>query len=387
MKNALVLCGLLMLGAGCACAQSAPLAAPAEVQVAGGIQSQNISDVKPDASQQSGYATQTNGERAKVQPGNNAPMWRQVGSGVAGYSSLPPTQAPEAGVLIQPYVQYPGSRVTNAGEAWRQTRNNILIPYGGSLLLIVMLAIGIFHFTIGPLKVKEQSSGRMIERFSALERAAHWSNAGAFVVLAMSGLTIAFGKFVLLPVIGSTLFGWLTYLMKNVHNFAGPLFAVSLLVVIVVFIRDNFPVKEDIGWLLKGGGILSGHEVPSARYNAGEKTVFWVGVLALGVTVVVSGLAMDKLLPGLNYDRATMQVIHMVHSVSNILMLVVTMGHIYMGTAGTKGSYEGMKTGYVDETWAEQHHKLWYDDIKSGKIAAQRTPISSGSTTAKPVQV
>jgi len=387
MKKALSLaCVLLWFGVS-AWAQTAPAPAAAAMP---GIQSQSIMDVKPDASSEPGYATQTNGERAKVQPGNNAPMWRQVGSGVAGYSSLPTIQAPEAGVLIQPFVQYPGSRVTNAGEAWRQVRNNWLIPYGGSLLLIVALAIGIFHFTIGPLKVKEQPTGRMIERFSALERAAHWANVGAFLTLAVSGLTIAFGKFILLPVIGTTLFGWLAYAMKNAHNFAGPLFAVSLLMVIVVFIRDNLPVKEDLNWLLKGGGILSGHEVPSARYNAGEKTVFWVGVFALGITVVVSGLAMDKLLPGITYDRATMQLLHMVHSVSNILMLVVTMGHIYMGTAGTKGSYEGMKTGYVDETWAEQHHKLWYDDIKSGKISAQRTPATTAAVSAaagNPVQV
>ncbi len=385
-KASAVLAALLLCSAGSwAQGAAAPDSAPAAAMP--GIQSQNIADVKPDASTEPGYATQTNGERAQVQPGNNAPMWRQVGSGVAGYSSLPKAQAPEAGVLIQPHTQYPGSRFTNAGEAWRQVRNNWLIPYGGSLLLIVALAIGIFHFTVGPLKVKEQPTGRLIERFSALERAAHWTNVGAFMTLAVSGLTIAFGKFFLLPVIGSTLFGWLSYVMKNLHNFAGPLFAVSLAVVIVVFIRDNLPVKEDLGWLLKGGGILSGHEVPSARYNAGEKTVFWVGVFTLGIVVVVSGLAMDKLLPGISYDRATMQVIHMVHSVSNLLMLVVTMGHIYMGTAGTKGSYEGMKTGYVDETWAEQHHKLWYDDIKAGKISAQRTPDASAVAASKPVQV
>jgi formate dehydrogenase subunit gamma len=97
------------------------------------VKSVNIMDVKPDADQAPGYAEQTNAERAKVQPGNNAPMWRDVGKGVAGYSSLPVREAPEAGVLIQPFVEYPGSRLTNAGEAWRQVRNNWIIPYGGSL--------------------------------------------------------------------------------------------------------------------------------------------------------------------------------------------------------------------------------------------------------------
>jgi formate dehydrogenase subunit gamma len=46
-----------------------------------------------------------------------------------------------------------------------------------------------------------------------------------------------------------------------------------------------------------------------------------------------------------------------------------------------------MRTGYVDETWAEQHHKLWYDDIKAGRIPAHRTPVANASThTGKPVQ-
>ncbi|NCP80717.1 MAG: formate dehydrogenase subunit gamma [Comamonadaceae bacterium CG_4_9_14_0_8_um_filter_57_21] len=383
--NASALLAALLLCSASAWAQTAPAAESAPASAMPGIQSMNIADVKPDASADPGYATQTNGERARVQPGNNAPMWRQVGSGVAGFSSLPKSQAPEAGVLIQPFVQYPGSRVTNAGEAWRQVRNNWLIPYGGSLLLIVLGAIALFHFKIGPMKVKEEPTGRLIERFSAFERSAHWANVAAFLTLAVSGVVMAFGKFFLLPVIGTTLFGWLSYALKNAHNFAGPLFAVSLLVVIVTFMRDNMPAKGDLTWLLKGGGIFSGHEVDSARYNAGEKVVFWVGVFALGLTVVVSGLAMDKLLPGLSYDRSTMQIAHMVHSVATLLMMVMMMGHIYLGSLGTKGALEGMRTGYVDETWAEQHHKLWFDDIKAGRIPAQRTP--SAQPAGKPVQV
>ena len=81
--------------------------APAPAAPVAGVQSQNIMDVKPEASEAPGYSQQTNGERSKVQPGNNAPMWRQVGSGVTGYSSLPVSEAPEAGNLIQPMVQYP----------------------------------------------------------------------------------------------------------------------------------------------------------------------------------------------------------------------------------------------------------------------------------------
>lgn len=358
-------------------------AAPAAAAPTGGIQSANIFEVKPEASADPKYAEQTNGERAKVQPGNNAPMWRQVGSGVTGYSSLPKSEAPEAGNLIQPFVQYPGSRLTNAGEAWRQVRNNWLIPYGGALLLIVVGAIALFYFGKGRINLHGTETGRKIERFTPFERSAHWANAIAFCILAISGVVMAFGKFFLLPVMGATLFGWLTYLLKNMHNFAGPLFAVSLVIVFFTFARDNMPRRGDMGWLLKGGGLLAAKEVPSHRFNAGEKLVFWGGVFLLGIIVVASGLVLDKLIPGLIYVRDTMQVAHMVHAVATVLMMALFIGHIYIGTIGMQGAYDGMKTGYVDETWAREHHEYWYDDVKAGKIPAQRSEPASPSQTVQ----
>ncbi|MFN8954985.1 MAG: formate dehydrogenase subunit gamma, partial [Burkholderiales bacterium] len=58
-----------------------------------------------------------------------------------------------------------------------------------------------------------------------------------------------------------------------------------------------------------------------------------------------------------------------------------------MGTIGMRGAYKAMRTGYVDETWAKEHHELWYDDVKSGKIPAHRTattvpPATSNASTA-----
>ena len=322
---------------------------------------------------------ETNAQRARSQPGNNAPFWRGVReSGVQeGVVNLP---GAEKGVLIQEFVQYPGSRVTNAGEAWRQVRNQWIIPYGGALLLITVLALAMFYFTKGPLGGHVPNTGRLIERFSHFERAAHWSNAAAFSVLAISGLVMAFGKFTLLPLIGATLFGWLSYALKTAHNFAGPLFAVSLVIVFVTFVKDNFPSRGDLNWLLKGGGLFGGAEPASGRFNAGEKIIFWGGVFALGIVVVGSGLVMDKLIPGLAYLRGDMQIAHMVHAVATLLMVVLFLGHIYLGTVGTKDAYRAMKTGYVDEGWAREHHAYWADDIQSGKVPAQRTPPPADAT-------
>ncbi len=349
----------------CASAQSTPATPASAPTAASGRPADFVAPAEPKSDD-------TNAQRAKSQPGNNAPFWRAVQqSGVnKGISNLP---GAEQGALIQEFVQYPGSMLTNAGEAWRQVRNHWIIPYGGSLLLIVVLAIALFYFARGPMGGHVPNTGRKIERFTYFERAAHWSNAIAFSVLAISGIVMAFGKFFMLPVMGSSLFGWLTYALKTAHNFAGPLFAVSLVIVFCTFLRDNFPGRGDLQWLLKGGGLFGGSEPPSGRFNAGEKIVFWGGVFFLGIIVVGSGLVLDKLIPGLAYARGDMQVASMIHGVATVLMMAMFIGHIYIGTIGMKDAYGAMKTGYVDEGWAREHHGLWYDDIKAGKVPAQRT--------------
>jgi formate dehydrogenase subunit gamma len=369
------LAGLLAaLTLACASAQTAPAASAVAVPASG----PPVGFVAPAAPN----PDDTNAQRAKSQPGNNAPFWRGVQqSGTApGITNLP---GAEKGVLIQEFVQYPGSRLTNAGEAWRQVRNDWIIPYGGALLIIVALAIALFFFAKGPLGGHVPYTGRKIERFTYFERAAHWVNAIAFSVLAISGIVMAFGTTFMLPVLGGTLFGWITYALKTAHNFAGPLFAVSLLIVFLVFVRDNFPGRGDLQWLLKGGGLFGGAEPASGRFNAGEKVIFWGGVFFLGIIVVGSGLVLDKVIPGLAYLRGDMQIAHMIHGVATALMIAMFLGHIYIGTIGMRDAYKAMETGYVDEGWAREHHALWYEDIQAGRLPAQRTPPAPGRPAAQ----
>lgn len=346
----------------------------------GGIQGQNILEVKPevrpDASSDPKYLQQSNAERNRVQPGNNAPMYRDVQRGVEGVTSYPKDKYPEAGVLIQQPVQYPGTKYLTAGEAWRQVRNNWIIPYGGALFLIALGALAIYYFARGPLGHHGAGEGaRKIERFTPFERSAHWANAIAFSILAITGLVMAFGRFFLLPVLSRQLYGPITYVLKTLHNFAGPVFTVSLVIVFFTFLRDNWPQRGDLRWLLKFGGAFSrgGDEPPSHRFNAGEKIVFWFGVFVLGAFVVSSGWVLDKLVPGITYDRMAMQYAHMVHSTAAILMMCVFALHIYLGTIGMKGAYTAMRRGWVGEEWAREHHAYWAEDIAAGKIPAVRS--------------
>ena len=217
-------------------------------------------------------------QRVVQQPYNNAPVWKAVRGSVEGYASIP---APEAGVLIQ-----------DGGQNWRALRNGTFSIIGGWALVSMMLLIGGFYAWKGTIQLHEAPTGRLIERFTLLERMAHWATAISFSVLAISGLILAFGKTLLIPVIGFTLFSWLAIIAKNLHNFLGPLFIISCIVTFCMFVRDNFPKAVDFKWIVSFGGMISGKHVPSEKFNAGEKLWFWGGLMTLGIVVGASGMVL-----------------------------------------------------------------------------------------------
>ncbi|MEQ1594414.1 MAG: formate dehydrogenase subunit gamma [Casimicrobium sp.] len=306
-------------------------------------------------------------ERQQQQPYNNAPVWKAARGAVEGYTSLP---APEAGVLIQ-----------TDGQNWRALRNGTVSVFGGWALVAMMLVVGIFYAVRGTIQLHEAPTGRMLDRFSLLERMAHWSTAISFCVLAISGLILAFGKSILIPVLGFTLFSWLAVIAKNLHNFLGPLFALSCLITFIVFVRDNLPKAIDLKWIASAGGLFNDKHVPSEKFNAGEKVWFWGGVMFLGIVVSASGFVLD--FPNFGQSRATMQFANIVHLVGATLFMVAALGHIYMGTLGVAGALDAMKTGQVDETWAKEHHEIWYEQAKAAKSqntahAVGKTPLAVG---------
>ncbi|MFT5590807.1 MAG: formate dehydrogenase subunit gamma [Bradyrhizobium sp.] len=314
---------------------------------------------------------QNQAERTRDQPGNSAPVFRTIKEGTKNYSSLP---ALESGVLIQGKQQFPGqARATTAGEAWRLYRNGPLTQIGGWLLLLAAIGVAGVYFVAGPVKLKATPTGKLIERFTSVERIAHWSTAISFVLLAITGLIILFGKYILMPVFGHTLYGWLSFACKNAHNFAGPVFTVSIVVTFIVFVKDNFPAKEDLQWLVRLGGMFGGKHASSGRFNAGEKMWFWTGVVGLGLIISASGFVLNKIVPGIDYPRSVMQIANVIHLIAAVLVSTMAMGHIYIGSIGMDGAYKAMRTGYVDDAWAKEHHDLWYADIEAGKVPRNRT--------------
>jgi formate dehydrogenase subunit gamma len=307
-------------------------------------------------------------QRQVTQPGNNAPVWREVRK--EGEQHTTTVRGRETGVLVQ-----------SAGETWRQLRNGPVTFYGGWLVVLVSVAILAFYFAKGPVKLHDRPSGRLIHRFSSIEQVVHWCTAISFVVLGLSGLIMLFGKYILLPVIGYTLFAWLTALAKNLHNFVGPFFIVAVLAMIAMWLRDNLPRAYDWQWFRKSWAFFTrGAHIPSGRFNAGEKGWFWFGVVGLSVIVAWSGLIL--LFPNFDQTRSTMQWAWVWHAVAALLYIAMSLGHIYMGTIGVEGAYGNMRTGFTDETWAREHHEIWYREVKSGKGAAQGGAVPAGAPHA-----
>jgi formate dehydrogenase subunit gamma len=306
----------------------------------------------------------TQQQRGIDQPGNNAPVWRDVRKeGQQHYTSLP---GREMGVLVQ-----------SAGETWRQIRNGPVTFYGGWLVVVVMLILAAIYFGKGPVKLHDKVTGRKIERFTLAERWAHWVMGISFVVLGITGLILLFGKHVLLPVIGYTLFAWLSALAKNLHNFIAPLFAVSLLIFIIMFIKDNLPKSYDLSWFAKAPGFFAGKHIPSGRFNGGEKAWFWGGVVVLCLALVGSGAVL--LFPNFDQLRSTMQQMSVIHMVAGVLVIAASLGHIYLGTIGVEGAYQAMRSGYVDEVWAKEHHEYWYNEVKGGAKSAPGGAVPAGA--------
>ena len=105
-------------------------------------------------------------------------------------------------------------------------------------------------------------------------------------------------------------------------------------------------------------------------------------MLFLGIVVGASGLVLD--FPNFDQTRNTMQIANIIHLTGACIFIMASLGHIYMGTIGMVGAYDAMKTGYVDETWAKEHHEYWYNDIKAGRVDAPLVTPTTGSARPRP---
>jgi len=249
-----------------------------------------------------------------------------------------------------------------AGRDWRAFNEGALRWTGAIAIISVLAALVIYYLSRGMVRIEGGRSGRTLVRFNAFERFVHWMTAGCFVVLAISGLNITFGKHLLLPLMSAEAFAAWSQWAKYAHNYLSFPFTIGVVLTFLIWIANNIPNRVDIEWLRRGGGLFGRDHPPAERFNAGQKLIYWVVVIG-GAVVAISGYML--MFPFYATDIAGMQTAQMVHGIVAMLFIAIMLAHIYIGTIGMEGAFEAMGTGTVDVNWAKQHHALWVAEQSS----------------------
>jgi formate dehydrogenase subunit gamma len=245
-----------------------------------------------------------------------------------------------------------------AGRDWRHF-HEVTLPWIGAIAILGILAlIVVFYLWRGMVRLESGRSGRSIVRFNGFERFVHWMTATCFVILAISGLNITFGRSLLLPLTSPEAFTEWSELAKYAHNYLSFPFTLGVVLIFLMWIAGNIPSRGDVEWLKRGGGVVGHDHPPANRFNAGQKLIYWIVVLG-GGAVAISGYVL--MFPFYGTTIHAMQSAEMVHGIVAMLFVAAMLGHIYIGTIGMEGAFEAMGQGTVDVNWAKQHHKLWLD--------------------------
>jgi len=277
----------------------------------------------------------------------------------------------------------------DGGMRWLEWRRGPLLTYGGYLLLAMIAVMLIFYLYRGKIMIEGEKTGRFIIRFSMLERIGHWSMAIPFILLAITGLSLLFGRVAIIPLFGHEAFSAISVAGKFIHNYVAWVFMFGLLLSFVLWVAKNFPSRADFVWLLKGGGMFTkGVHPPAGKFNAGEKIVFWL-VMIFGTSISLSGLSLlfpfqlglfapaFEILNNLGISQfiglgeletalapqEEMQYAQLWHTIVAFVFIAIIIAHIYLGSVGMEGAFESMTKGKVDEQWAKEHHRLWYDEV------------------------
>ena len=325
------------------------------------------------------------GEARNTNPRAN--YWRAVREGEArmtedgaslNYSSV--TGRPMPGSDAAWLNRESDNLINGSGQNWRQIRNRVIAVYGGQILFGLVIVVFLFYAIRRRVKLEDGPAGVKIKRWTAWERFVHWVTAVSFLALAVTGLSLLFGRLILIPLMGPEGFAVWASMAQDLHGFVGPwIFTPGVALMISMWVASNLPEKGDLEWWLKGGGIIGKSHPSSGRLNSGEKLWFWF-IATFGVACIVSGVILAFPAEWAQ-TRDTMQVSNVIHGASALLWIAFWMGHAYIGTIGSEGSLEAMTTGYVDVNWAKQHHDRWYAEIADSAehVTDEPTKPASGA--------
>lgn len=380
----LALCFLLALPA---MAQDTPTTSAPDRSATGGAQTledilarqrgETVAPKSGDAASGGDDAAGMAGQLGTLGGASDAEVWRALRYGLDDVKVS--TGGPEARVLIQ-----------DGGMTWLEFRKGPLATYGAWLLGGTLALLALFYLIRGKIRIDGAKTGRTVTRFQAVERFGHWLMAGSFVVLAITGLVVLFGRMVVIPLMGHEAFSTIAVGSKWVHNNISWAFMLGLVMVFFMWVLHNIPNRTDLKWLAVGGGIFSkGVHPPAKKFNAGQKMIFWA-VIVFGASISASGLSLlfpfelpmfaktfailnqtglpqavgFGELPVMLAPHEEMQLATLWHSIMAFVLTAIILAHIYIGSVGMEGAFDAMGSGEVEEQWAREHHGLWLKELQ-----------------------
>ena len=191
----------------------------------------------------------------------------------------------------------------------------------------------------------------MVRKSSIDEIVNHWILAGSCILLMITGYTFLFH----LDGVSSVFGGYNP--MKNVHNWGGVVFVLSLLYSMRHYLLDALHYDaDDLQWFKVAGGYLS-HKVtvpPMGKYNPGQK-LYYLAVVAAGIAIALSGFGIWLM----KDNTALMLIAHLVHNVAFAIFVIAVPVHIYLGTVANPGTFQLMVSGTLPLESARKRYPKW----------------------------
>ena len=191
----------------------------------------------------------------------------------------------------------------------------------------------------------------MVRKSNVDEIINHWLLAGSCILLCLSGFAFLFHLDGVAGIFGGY------PVMKEVHNWLGVIFALSLLYSMRHYLKDAFEYDaDDLQWFKVAGGYLS-HKVtvpPMAKYNPGQR-LYYLAIVAAGIASIASGLGMWLM----KDDATVMMYSHLIHNIAFVIFAIAVPVHIYLGTLANPGTVKLMVSGTLPLEEAKRRYPKW----------------------------
>lgn len=232
--------------------------------------------------------------------------------------------------------------------------------------MVVLFAIPLvffLHFLIIGQKVFSHD-GKKYYAFSVFQRAIHTVAGATFIVLVPTGFIMAFADF----------FGGGTFVAvcQELHVIATVPFAIVVIPMTLMWIKDMFPVMDDLRWMMILGGYLSKVKkpVPAGKFNAGQKMWFWVCSFG-GILMILSGAILYFQDVGFGIASALemsqiefLRLNAIIHNILGMAVAALFFTHVYMAAVAIKGAIHSIITGYKEEEELQILHSSFYKKLK-----------------------